>query len=50
MTMGVVAHVSPQEAEWVAVGLSNEASGMKGVDVAMFWTQVTFLSYLLSCT
>jgi hypothetical protein len=41
VTLALVARVSAaEEADWVALGLSAETGGMKGMDVAMLWTQV----------
>lgn len=37
LTMAVVLQVSPADADWVALGMSTEGVGMKGMDVAMLW-------------
>jgi hypothetical protein len=40
VTLALVARVSPDKAQWLALGVSSDAGGMKGMDVAMLWTQV----------
>lgn len=37
VTLAVVSRLSLQPGQWMALGLSSESGGMRGLDVAMLW-------------